>query len=155
MFANRLTAQFSSFCSTSLPSFQVTYRLVNPIDQHPALHAPAFTHQHRYSWQTTPNRRCLWVHIAVKQPDSSCNERRMNDNSDTKSFIRFFLGGIWCMCSHRLEKIVDSRILHGIELCKFLALSASEQKQRVKTTITTIQNTIQPTVWVLIHLFHW
>lgn len=23
------------------------------------------------------------------------------------------------MCSHRLEKIVDSRILHGIELCKF------------------------------------
>lgn len=28
------------------------------------------------------------------------------------------------MCSHRLEKIVDSRILHGIELCKFLALSA-------------------------------
>lgn len=43
------------------------------------------------------------------------------------------------MCSHRLEKIVDSRILHGIKLCKFLALSASEQKQRVKTTITTIQ----------------
>ena len=33
------------------------------------------------------------------------------------------------MCSHRLEKIVNSKILHGIELCKFIALSTSKQEQ--------------------------
>lgn len=36
------------------------------------------------------------------------------------------------MCSHGLEKVIDSRILYLIEVCKFLALSTSKQKQWVE-----------------------